>query len=553
MITSDTLKAAKLFAGLQEGELTRLAKRAADVRLEPEEWLIREGERQHFFVLLEGILQLKKDVMGHETDIAEFTAGDFYGEISLLFGIPSLSSLRAKSRCRVARFEAQQLQELIQGSSTSGSVILQTMKERLARIDKYALDLPAARVHVIGSQYDTDCRDIRAFLGMNRIPYEWVDRETELDRIPLCVPAALIGTAVVVDGICIGGQPATVRKVAEALGISTRPTRESYDVVIIGGGPAGLAAAVYGASEGLTVLLIERKAAGGQAGISTRIENYFGFSNGISGDDLSQRALKQATRFGAEMVLAREVTRIDSITGGGYCVDLDGGERVRTRTVVLATGVDWRVLEAEGVERLVGKGVFYGAARADSSAVTGKDIFIVGGGNSAGQAAMFFANYASSITMLIRGAELEAGMSQYLVDQIAGKANIKVETSTKVVSVAGEYSLRTICTVRNGEEPIERHADALYVMIGACSSTHWLPGKLERDANGYINTGRDVSDFAACPGGRVPFLLETNLPGVFCAGDVRHDSIKRVSSAVGEGSMVIAFVHQYLALKGDAT
>jgi thioredoxin reductase (NADPH) len=553
MITSDTLKAAKLFAGLQEGELTRLAKRAADIRLEPEEWLIREGERQHFFVLLEGILQLKKDVMGRETDIAEFTAGDFYGEISLLFGIPSLSSLRAKSRCRVARFEAQQLQELIQGSSTSGSVILQTMKERLARIDKYALDLPAARVHVIGSQYDTDCRDIRAFLGMNRIPYEWVDRETEPDRIPLCVPANHIGTAVVVDRAYVVEQPATVRKVAEALGISTRPTRESYDVVIIGGGPAGLAAAVYGASEGLTVLLIERKAAGGQAGISTRIENYFGFSNGISGDDLSQRALKQATRFGAEMVLAREVTRIDSITGGGYCVDLDGGERVRTRTVVLATGVDWRVLKAEGVERLVGKGVFYGAARADSSAVTGKDIFIVGGGNSAGQAAMFFANYARSITMLIRGAELEAGMSQYLVDQIAGKANIKAETFTEVVSVAGEYSLRTIRTVRNGEEPIQRHADALYVMIGACSSTHWLPGKLERDANGYINTGRDVSDFAACPGGRVPFPLETNLPGLFCAGDVRHDSIKRVSSAVGEGSMVIAFVHQYLALKGEAT
>jgi thioredoxin reductase (NADPH) len=553
MITSDTLKAAKLFAGLQEGELTRLAKRAADIRLEPEEWLIREGERQHFFVLLEGILQLKKEVMGRETDIAEFTAGDFYGEISLLFGIPSLSSLRAKSRCRVARFEAQQLQELIQGSSTSGSVILQTMKERLARIDKYALDLPAARVHVIGSQYDTDCRDIRAFLGMNRIPYEWVDRETEPDRIPLCVPANHIGTAVVVDRVYVVEQPATVRKVAEALGISTRPTRASYDVVIIGGGPAGLAAAVYGASEGLTVLLIERKAAGGQAGLSTRIENYFGFSNGISGDDLSQRALKQATRFGAEMVLAREVTRIDSITGGGYCVDLDGGERVRTRTVVLATGVDWRVLKAEGVERLVGKGVFYGAARADSSAVAGKDIFVVGGGNSAGQAAMFFANYARSITMLIRGEELAAGMSQYLVDQIAGKANIKVETSTEVVSAAGEYSLRTIRTICHGEEPIQRRADALYVMIGARSSTHWLPEKLQCDANGYIHTGRDVSDFSLRPGSRVPFPLETNLPGVFCAGDVRHDSIKRVSSAVGEGSMVIAFIHQYLALKGEAT
>jgi thioredoxin reductase (NADPH) len=444
-----------------------------------------------------------------------------------------------------------QFKELIDSSADCSAIIMQTMSKRVTMIQDYIRGNDPTRVLVVGSQYDTDCRDIRTFLSMNRIPYEWVDRERDPERVPSCMPADLNGPAVVVDRAFCVGQPPTVRKVAEALGIRTTPTREEYDVVVIGGGPAGLAAAVYGASEGLCVLLVERAAAGGQAGTSTRIENYLGFPGGISGDELSERALRQATKFGAEMVMTREVQNVEPISlpdGKGYCVEMDGGDRVRTRSVIVATGVDWNRLDAAGVDRLLGRGVLYGAARTESITVIGKDIFIVGGGNSAGQAAMFFSSYAASVTVLVRGAGLSSSMSSYLIEQMEQKGNIKVEPYTQVVSVGGDDHLETICTSTNGAEPVTRKADALFVMIGANANTGWLPTDLQRDERGYICTGRDVSDLPGWTGRRTPFLLETNLPGFFCAGDVRHDSIKRVSSGVGEGSMAIAFVHQYLAL-----
>jgi thioredoxin reductase (NADPH) len=434
------------------------------------------------------------------------------------------------------------------------------MTNRLSFVQQYAAQTPSARVLVVGSQYDLDCREIRSFLSMNRIPYEWVDREREPERIPSCLPADQSGPAVVVDREFCVGQPPTVRKVADALGLRTTPKQkehEVYDVVIVGGGPAGLAAAVYGASEGLCVLMVERNAAGGQAGTSSRIENYLGFPNGISGDDLSDRAVQQAVRFNAEIVLAREVKNIFAIpmddNRGGYCVELDGGDRVRAKAVVLATGVDWRRLQAEGVDRLIGRGVLYGAAKTEASTVIGKDVFIIGGGNSAGQAAMFFSSYANSVTVVVRGAGLSLSMSQYLIEQIASKSNIKIEPFSHVLSVGGDDHLETICTQRDGEPVQTRKADALFVLIGADASTDWLPKNLERDERGYVCTGRDLMFLAGaadCPdwrGRRAPYLLETNLPGLFCVGDVRHDSIKRVSSGVGEGSMAIAFVHQYLA------
>jgi thioredoxin reductase (NADPH) len=330
----------------------------------------------------------------------------------------------------------------------------------------------------------------------------------------------------------------------------TRPNKDAYDVVVVGGGPAGLAAAVYGASEGLSVLLVERKAAGGQAGTSSRIDNYLGFSNGISGDDLSERALKQANRCGAEMVVTREVTAIVTLPDG-YRIEVDGGEHIQGKAVVLTTGVEWRILEIEGLDRLIGKGVFYGAAGAEPCHVRGKDVFLVGGGNSAGQAAVFFANYARSVTLLIRGDKLEDGMSQYLVQQIGRKANIRVETRTQVVSLAGEHRLEAIYTRHQGEEVVRREAGVLCVMIGANAATNWLPEALQRDEKGFVRTGRDVTELSKWTTTRRPFHLETNLPGLFCAGDVRHGSMKRVSSAVGEGSMAIAFIHQYLALQSE--
>jgi thioredoxin reductase (NADPH) len=489
---------------------------------------------------------LLKFLGGSERVIHGYKAGEFFGEVPLLLGSPSLASVRAKEPTRAMRIDRVQFKELLDSSKDCRALVMETMTSRLTRLQDRILDTQVARVLVVGSQYDTDCRDIRAFLSVNRIPYEWVDREREPERIPPCMPKDLGGPAVVVDHAFCVGQPPTVRKVAAALGYRTEPRSDGYDVVVVGAGPAGLAAAVYGASEGLNLLLIERGAVGGQAGTSSRIENYLGFPSGISGDELSERALRQAEYFGTEIVMTREAQNLEPIEGG-WCVELDEGKRVSARTVILATGVEWRRLEAEGIDRLLGRGVLYGASRTEAPTVVGKDVFIVGGGNSAGQAAMYFSSYANSVTVLVRGAGLKQTMSQYLIDQIKARTNITVEPYTRVVSVGGEHALETICTVTGNEAPRTRQADALFVMIGANAQTNWLPAELERDELGYVCTGRDLPGWADQE--RNPYPLETNLEGLFCVGDVRHSSIKRVSSGVGEGSMAIAFVHQYLALQ----
>lgn len=550
MISPTELKAAPVFACLDDSELRRLAERAADVRLQPEEWLIREGEMACFYVILEGDLQLVKDVLGQPTELRSYKAGDFFGEVPILLGGAALVSIQATARARVARFDPQVLFHLIQSSAACSALILQTMTDRLTSVQQFAAKLPSSRVLVVGTRYDSDCQEIRQFLSANRIPYEWVDAEREPERLPACMTEGYRGPEVIVDRAYCVAQP-TVRSVAEALGIRTRPRHEEYDVVIVGAGPAGLAAGVYGASEGLKVLVVERSAAGGQAGASSRIENYLGFPNGISGDELSDRAQKQAVRFGAEMVMTRCVERMAMLSDGRYCVELDGGQRVSACVVLLATGVEWRLLQAEGVERFQGRGVLYGASRQEAGNVIGKKVFVVGGGNSAGQAAMFFSNYAAQVTMLVRGKGLQLTMSHYLIEQLAAKGNVKVEPNTEVVRAEGEDHLQRIVTrtqAEGGAEMVQtREADALFVMIGANASTAWLPESLERDESGYICTGRDLTTWPLPD--REPFPLETNLPGVFCAGDVRHDSIKRVSSGVGEGSMAIAFIHQYLALQ----
>jgi len=546
MITEKSLGKLELFASLESHQRESLASKAADIRLKPGEWLVREGERLQFCVVLSGVIELKKEVMGLDVHIAEFAVGDFFGEVSALFGIPAMFSLRAKKNCRIARFEDQQLQELLQGPTHCGSTILSALKRRLEDGPRHVLELPKARVRVDGTGKHRERAEIRSFLRLNRIPHRWIDGNTDSSGIP--EPQNRL--AVFVDDLPIPNPP-TPRKVAEALGIGTRPIRQRYDVLIVGGGPAGLAAAVYGSSEGLSVLLVERRAMGGQAGTSARIENYLGFPNGISGDELSERAVRQAKRFGAELILMRQVVDILPLRAGGYQAKLDGQEHVEANTIILTTGVEWRRREGEGIRRLAGKGVFYGSVTSDPAALIGKRVFIVGGGNSAGQAAMALANYAKQVTVLVRGRTLAFSMSRYLIDQLGCKSNVKIEICTELISVAGRGWLESIRTAHAGEEPIDRRADALYVMIGADAVTGWLPKTLQRDENGFICTGRDVSDYSSWTEDRSPFLLETNLPGLFCAGDVRHGSIKRVSSAVGEGSMAINSVHQVLALQGE--
>jgi thioredoxin reductase (NADPH) len=549
MIQPEELKRVPIFACLTDVQRERIAQNAADLRVEKGEWLIREGEVPSFFVLLEGVLEVEKEYGGASQVRGRYQPGDFYGETPILLDSPTIASLRAHAPSRVLRLDRMQFKELLDSSVECASTIVHTMMQRVTAIREYSQDNNPLRVLVVGSQYDTECRNIRTFLSLNRIPYEWVDNERDPDRVPLCVVSDPSGPFVLVDGSVIVTRPLTARKVAEALGIRTNPMKKDYDVVVVGGGPAGLAAAVYGASEGLSVLLVEKTAAGGQACTSSRIENYLGFPNGISGEELGARAVKQAARFGAEMVMTRKVVTIEP-ESDGYYIELDGGSRVQTKTAILATGVDWRRLKVEGIDRLQGKGVVYGASRMDAPSVVGKNIFIVGGGNSAGQAAVYFSSYAASVTVLLRGEGLPLTMSHYLIAQLNQRHNITVEARTEVVSVEGENALESIQTSTWGALPREQSADALFVMIGAIARTDWLPEALQRDAKGFILTGRDLPDWEEP---RPPFLLETSMPGIFCAGDVRHDSIKRVSSGVGEGSMAIAFVHQYLAQRQQMT
>jgi thioredoxin reductase (NADPH) len=411
-----------------------------------------------------------------------------------------------------------------------------------------ATERAAPRALVVGHRWDTQCVDLRQFLVYNQIPHVWmspgaaesgdewegpVPTDEDLPTLRL-----------------IGGETVTrpsLRRVAELLGLSTEPAEREYDMVVVGGGPAGLAAAVYGASEGLRTIVIEREAPGGQAGTSSRIENYLGFPSGVSGDELASRALDQARRLGAEILVTRTITGIDADT---LDVHLDGGDALSARSIVLACGVAWRRLSVEGFDRLAGKGIAYGTSRSEASNTHGLDVHIVGAGNSAGQAAMNFSNYARSVTVVSRGERLEKSMSQYLVDQLATRANVHVLTSSTVVAAHGDASLEAI-DVQNGSGETTRHASGgLFIFIGADAETAWLPAEIALDRHGYVLTGAEAAASGSWPHGRDPFLLETSVPGIFAAGDVRSAPVKRVAAAVGEGSMAVAFVHQHLKAAG---
>ena len=351
--------------------------------------------------------------------------------------------------------------------------------------------------------------------------------------------------AIVIDGRLRAVAP-TLRDVACLLDLPTVPKLQTYDVIIVGAGPAGLAAAVYGSSEGLSVLVLDQKAPGGQAGSSSRIENYLGFPGGISGDQLIERALRQAGRFGAEIVVTRRATQLEE-NAAGLRITLEDGTLVKAKAVVLSVGVDWRRLTAKDIDRFIGSGVTYGTDRAEAPFVVGKPIFIVGGGNSAGQAAMFFSNYAAQVTLLVRGDSLVRSMSQYLIDQLASRQNISIESNTTVEETAGDRCLEEIVTLDHVTgQANRRKAHFLFVMIGATAHTEWLPAVLARDKNGFLVTGPDLKVGTNWHSERSPFPLETSIPSVFAVGDVRHGSVKRVAAGVGEGSTAISFVHQVL-------
>ena len=405
-------------------------------------------------------------------------------------------------------------------------------------------------IKVIGNRWSSDSHRVKDFLARNQVPYEWQDIEDSPEACGIYEDADAPKLPLVVfpDGAKL--EAPDTAALAEKVGLKTSAEQPFYDLIIVGGGPAGLAAAVYGASEGLKTLLIEREAPGGQAGTSSRIENYLGFPSGLSGADLARRAVAQAQRFGVE-ILSQEVTKL-RVQDQYRLLTLGDGSEVSCHALLIATGVSWRKMNIPGEDTLSGAGVYYGAAMTEALACKDDDVYLIGGANSAGQAALHFAKYARCVTLLVRGDSLEKGMSQYLVDEIKAQPNVRVQLHSSVTAVEGETQLEriTVAHADTGETEIVP-ARSLFIFIGASPRTDWLEGVVERDKNGFILAGPSLMDGGKRPDGwpldRDPFLLETSVPGVFVAGDVMHDSVKRVASAVGGGSIAVMFVHQYLA------
>jgi thioredoxin reductase (NADPH) len=420
-------------------------------------------------------------------------------------------------------------------------------------LDAWRAEAPPAadRIQVVGHRWSRESHDARDFLARNQVPFQWLDVEREDEARRLLAAAEGDGVLPLVlfpDGDSLHGP--TITELAERTGVLRRAERPFYDLVIVGGGPAGLAAAVYGASEGLQTALVERDAPGGQAGQSSRIENYLGFPVGLSGGDLARRATTQAQRFGAELLTVQQVTRIEQ-RGPSKVVHLAGGEELGAAAVIVATGVDYRLLEAPGVEELTGRGVYYGGSRTEGVSCRDEHVVVVGGANSAGQAAIYFAGYAQHVTILYRGDSLAKSMSRYLIDTIEDTPNITVRTNAEVAAAHGDEQLERI-TVRDTAGGVEEEMGlaAMFVFIGARPQTEWLPDDVARDKRGFVLAGSELLLEDVRPRWRLernPYLLETTMPGLFVAGDVRSQSMKRVASAVGEGSMAVSFVHEYLA------
>jgi thioredoxin reductase (NADPH) len=548
MVTPEEIGTVETFACLASAQRHQLSLAAADISLMPGEYAANKGDDGALFAVLEGRVEPVHLTDGVERVVGRRLPGDIFGEFPLVFGTVFPVGFRAAERSRVMRIEARDYHAMAAEVPELGKEVGRLAAHRasgLRGLQGLAADPPPPRAIVVGNRWDAACAELRRFLDRNQVSFKWLTPDApdpkEVWGGPL--PPEADHPAIRV----IGGKTVVrpkLRRVADLLALGTEPDAAEYDALIVGAGPAGLAAAVYGASEGLRTIVVEREAPGGQAGTSSRIENYLGFPSGVSGDELALRALQQARRLGAEILVTRSVERLDAVTRDVY---LDGGDVIRARTVILASGVAWRRLSFAGSDRLAGKGVFYGAARSEAPNSHGLDVHIVGAGNSAGQAALFLSRHARSVTILCRGDDLEKSMSRYLIDQIGARANIEVRHRSQIVTVHGDVSLTEleICDSATGQTT--RHdSGGLFLFIGADPQTEWLPPEIARDKRGFVLTGPDVRGADRWELERDPYLLETSVPGIFACGDMRLGPVKRVAAAVGEGSMAISFVHQYI-------
>ena len=549
MITPDDVTRITIFAELDEDDRAQLARAAADLTLAPGEFAAEQGSERALFGLIEGCIEAVQTVDGVERVVGRRDPGDIFGEVPITLGTVFPVGFRACEPSRVMRVGPRNYHSVAATAPDVAKEVGRLAAYRMSGpggLQGLASDPVPPRAIVVGERTDAACTEVRHFLDRNQVVFEWLTSETpnleERWDGPGPLPAPEDQPAVRVIGGKMVIRP-QLRRLAELLGLGTEPEAGSYDVVIVGAGPAGLAAGVYGSSEGLSTIVVERAAPGGQAGTSSRIENYLGFPAGVSGDELAGRALQQARRLGAEILVTRTISRIDA---DRHQVHLDGGDVLHGRTIVLACGVSWRNLDIPGFGDLTGRGVFYGASPSDAAATHGHDVHVIGAGNSGGQAAMFFSNHARSVTIVCRGDSLEKSMSSYLIRQLATRANVTVRLRSEIVAAHGDGAIEEVEIVDHSSGRVEREASGgVYIFIGADAETSWLPPEIALDQRGFVLTGADVPT-AEWARERDPFLLETSVPGIFACGDVRSGPVKRVAAAVGEGSMAIAFIHQYL-------
>ncbi len=537
------------FPKLTPEQVARVAAHGRRRRVERGEVLGTAGTlTPRFFVVIEGTIEIVQKVDGGEAIVGVFGPAEFTGEVSMLAGRRALVTLRVGERGEVIEVDRDELLALVQTDAELSEIFVRAFLLRRAGLIAGGV----GDVVLVGSNYSSDTLRIKEFLTRNAHPYSFIDPDRDsgvqhlLDRFRFSIADFPV---LICRGTTVLRNPSN-RQIADCLGFNEAIDEVHVrDVVIVGAGPAGLAAAVYAASEGLDVLVLESNSPGGQAGSSSRIENYLGFPSGISGQELTARAYTQAQKFGAELLIAEGATKLDC-TRNAYKVEIANGPSVPARTVIIATGAEYRKLPLQNIERFEGAGVYYGATFVESQLCGGEEVIVVGGGNSAGQAAVFLAQTASKVHVLIRSKGLAESMSRYLIRRIEENPAIVLRPCTELTALEGNEHLEQV-QWRTNQEPSESHdIRHVFVMTGATPSTHWLDGCVVLDTRGFIKTGADISrdELAAAkwPLSRAPHLLETSRPGVFAVGDVRAENIKRVASAVGEGSIAVSFVHQAL-------